>query len=139
MSRVTVNAAQRHALVTLEGVNAAWTTMTGGGRTVITTDDPDTDDGTRIVIVGKTVAEDIVLSTSFDPKADIDWMNQLKRGVGTYRGTVTRQWTNENWTHIGEPEVYPDCLLTSYTPPESSRSGEDAMFTITLATTGEAL
>lgn len=139
MSRVTVNAAQRHSIVTLEGINAAWTTMAGGGRMAVTMDDPETDTGLRIVVVGETAAENLVLTTSFDPRVDLEWINQLKRGVGSYRGTVTRQWTDENWTHIGEPEVYPDCLLIGYTPPASSRSGEDAVFTITLATSGEAL
>lgn len=137
MSRVVVNAAQRHSIITLEGVNTSWNTMAGGGISVPVTDDPET-----VVIdyiPGQPRAENIVLSTTFDPRTDLDWINDLKRQVGELRATVTRQWTDENWTHIGEPEVYPDCLLIGYTPPTTTRSGEDAVFTITLASTGEAL
>lgn len=137
MSRVVVNAAQRHTIITLEGVNTSWNTMAGGGMGVTTVPDPMSDLGD--VIAGNARAENIILSTTFDPRHDLDWINDLKRGVGQFRGTVTRQWTDENWAHIGEPEVYPDCLLIGYTPPPTTRSGEDAVFTITLATTGEAL
>lgn len=138
MSRVVVNAAQRHTIITLEGVNTSWNTMAGGGVSVAVTDDPDTFDVIE-QIPGRPRAENITLSTTFDPRHDLDWINDLKRGVGQFRGTVTRQWTDENWAHIGEPEVYPDCLLIGYTPPSTTRSGEDAVFTIILASTGEAL
>lgn len=137
MSLVVVNAAQRHTIITLEGVSTAWNTMSGGGMGVAMVADPLSDLGD--VIAGDARAENIVLSTTFDPRTDLDWINDLKRGIGQFRGTVTRQWTDENWTHIGDPEVYPDCLLVGYTPPATSRSGDDAVFTITLATTGEAL
>jgi hypothetical protein len=137
VSLILVNAAQRHCIITLQGIDNAWATMAGGGITATTTPDPYSDVGE--VIAGGLRAENIVLTTGFDPRHDLDWINELKRGVGEFRGTVTRQWTDENWTHLGDPEVYPDCLLIGYTPPATTASGDEAVFTITLATTGEAL
>lgn len=138
MSKLVIRAAQRHAIVHLEGVPVAWHTMTGGGITVPVADDPDTADVIES-IPGTPRAEPITLTTSFSPAEDLEWMKDLKRGVGMLRATVTRHWTDENWRRIGEPEVYPDCLLIGYENPTTTRSGDDVEFSITLATTGEAL
>lgn len=133
-----LKAAQRHAIVTIDGLDITWHTMTGGGRTVEAAPDPESEDG-RILATGKVTAENIVLTTSFSPYEDLTWVHQLKTGVGALRVTVTRHWTDENWDYIGDPEVYPDCLLIGYENPTTAPSGDDVEFAITLATTGEAL
>ena len=137
MTIATIKAAQRNALVTIRGLDVAWHTMTGGGMTVTAREDPSSADGE--LILGTPQAEDIVLTASFSPRNDIEWTQDLKRSIGEKRLTVIRQWTDENRRHLGDPEVYPDCLLIGYTNPTSSPSAEDAEFSITLATTGEAL
>lgn len=137
MSLLTIKAARRHALVTLEGFDTVWHTMAGGGRGVQMIEDPLSDLGE--MIPGPVRAENIVLTTSFSPRTDLEWIRELKLGVGVLRRAVIRQWTDENWTHIGDPEVYPDCLLIGYTAPTTAPTGEDVDFSITLATTGEAL
>lgn len=137
MTHVAVIAAQRHALVQVQGLDVVWHTMTGGGLEVETTPDPDGARGE--VLTGSVTATDITLTTGFSPHHDLDWVRDIKRGVGTARYTVVRQWTDENWSPIGTPEVYPGCLLVGYTNPTTAPSSEAAQFSITLATTGEAL
>lgn len=136
MTLATVTASQRHALVQIQGLNVYWHTMTGGGRVVNVTEDPD--DPTGDPLIGVVAAEDIELTTDFSPR-DMDWVRDLKRSVGDGGFTVVRQWTDENWSHIGEPEVYPDCILIGYSNPTSSPTTEAATISVTLATKGEAL
>ena len=137
MNQLTINAAERHAIVTIEGLDIVWHTMAGGGVAVSVVDDPYSSTGE--VIAGNVSADNIILATGFSPHDDLHWMNELKRSVGVGRYTVTRQWTDENWRHIGDPETYPDCLLIGYTNPTTGPTGDDAEFAITLHTTGEAI
>lgn len=136
MSLASVNAAQRHAMVTLAGIDHLWHTMTGGGRTVTTAPDPYVPGG---VMAGAAIAEDITLVTSFSAHRDLEWIREMKRAVGSGRYTVVRQWTDENWSPVGEAEIYPDCLLLGYTNPPSAPSGDYTEFSVVLSTTGEAL
>lgn len=138
MTLLTINAAQRHAIVTIAGLDdIVWHTMTGGGVSVSLLPDPTSHEGE--VIPGNPAAENISLATGFNPHDDRLWMRELKRSVGIGRYTITRQWTDENWRPLGEPETYPDCLLVGYDNPTSAPSGEDAEFVITLANTGEVI
>lgn len=137
MTIATIKAAQRNALVSIRGIDVAWHTMTGGGMSATTREDPLSEDGE--LLTGTPRADDITLTASFSPRTDMEWTQDLKRGVGEKRLTVIRQWTDENRRHLGDPEVYPDCLLIGYINPVTSPSAEDVEFTITLSTTGEAL
>ena len=136
MTLAAVTAARRHALVQIEGLDVVWHTMTGGGLSVEIVEDPSDPGGEGIP--GLVSADNIVLTTGFSPHNDLDWVREMKRGIGVDHYTVIRQWTDENWAAIGTPEVYPGCLLIGYTNPVTGPTSEPAEFTVTLSTTGEA-
>lgn len=138
LSRNASAAAQRQAIVTVDALpDLVFSAMSGGGITV--SYEEQVAGGVTEITVGRVVAEPIVLTTALSLYRDLTWMRQVKAMVGVRRFTITRQWTDPNWAPVGEPETYPDCLLIGYTNPESSPSVEDAEFSLTFATTGEAL
>lgn len=137
LHREITAAAQRQAIVTVEGLDLVWTSMSGGGVTLDYTLDESF--GAEAVMAGAVRAEPIVLTTTISPQRDLGWMRAVKKRLGRGRYTIVRQWTDPNWGPVGDPEVYADCLLIGYTNPESSPSAEDAVFTLTFATTGESL
>lgn len=136
MILATIKASQRNATVTILGLDIAWHTMTGGGVSSTISEDPTDPMGPPMV--GEPRAENIVLTTSFSPRSDLDWIKKMKAGVGTERVTVVRQWTDENRRPLGEPEIYPDCLLIGYENPVTAPTPDDVEFSIVLHTTGEA-
>lgn len=137
ISRELAAAAQSHALVTVAGLSVVFEAMAGGGAT----SDWELDDSSGVpeLRMGRMRYEPIVLTATLAPRRDLGWLRTLKRSVGTGRYTITRQWTDSNWTPIGDPEIYPDCVLVGVDNPESSSAAEDATFSLTFATTGEAL
>lgn len=135
--RETTAASQRQALVTVEGLELVWHSMTGGGMSVeYTLDDSSMPSG---VTVGRRRAEPIVVTTTVSPERDLGWMRRVKAMVGVARFTITRQWTDPNWVPVGDPEVYADCLLVGYTNPETSPSTDDAVFSLSFVSSGESL
>lgn len=139
LSREVATAAARHAIVTIQGLNVVFESMTGGGVSVDTGSEFDPFTGRMEDTAATATWDPIVLATSLAPHRDLTWLRQIKRRVGTGVFTIVRQWTDANWDPVGEAEVYPDCLLIGYTNPESSPSADDVTFALTFSTTGEAL
>lgn len=137
LSRELAAAAGRHAIVTVSGVPVVFASMSGGGTTV----EWEVDDsaGAPELRMGAVRYEPIVLSTPLSPYRDLEWLRRVKRRVGGGPFTVARQWTDANWAPVGAPEIYPGCVLIGVSNPESADSADDAVFTLTFATTGEAL
>ena len=132
-------ASQRHSLVVVHGINILWRSMSGGGVSGDYTRDYDGGSDRADFIPGYAEAEDIEVTCTVAPRRDLEWMRRVKAQVLKGRFTITRQWTDANWDPIGDPETYPDCLLTGYTNPEVSASADPAELTLTFATNGEAL
>lgn len=137
LSRDLTAVAQNQCIITVEGLEVTWHTMTGGGRSVAF--EWDYSCTPPSILAGTVVADPIVLTTTVSLYRDLAWIRAVKRYVGHRTFTITRQWTDVNWDPVGEPEVYPDCLLVGYTNPESTPTTEDAQLALTFATAGEAL
>lgn len=138
-SNTVQKASQRHSLVTVQGIDIVWRSMSGGGVSSDYSRDYDGGSDTPDFIPGIPEPEDIEVTTTVAPKRDLEWMRQVKALVGRGRFTITRQWTDANWDVIGDPETYPNCLLIGYSNPEVGQNSDAAEFTLTFATSGEAL
>lgn len=132
-------ASQRHSLVVVHGIPILWRSMSGGGVSGDYTRDYDGGSDVADFIPGYPEPEDITVTTTVAPRRDLEWMRKIKGQVLRGRFTITRQWTDANWDPIGEPETYPNCLLTGFSNPEVSSSSDPAEITLTFATNGEAL
>lgn len=132
-------ASQRHSLVVVQGIPILWRSMSGGGVSGDYSRDYDGGSDTADFIPGYAEAEDIEVTTTVAPRRDLEWIRKVKAQVMKGRFTITRQWTDANWDPVGEPETYPNCLLTGYSNPEVSASSDPAELTLTFATNGEAL
>lgn len=137
LARDLTPAPGRHALVTVAGLGLVFTAMTGGNRVAEWEVDDST--GAPQLRVGRVRTEPIVLTAALSPHRDLEGLVRLKAAVGIGRYTITRQWTDANWTPVGDPELYPDCVLVGVTNPETGDTADEVSFSLTFATTGEAL
>lgn len=132
-------ATKRQFLVTVEGIPGTWRSLSGGGATADTT--PDWSGGAirPDLLGGPPSYDDLELVRTYDPDKDPAWIETADKQVGRGRYTVTKQPTDANFTKIGKPRTYADCLLKGLTEPETdASSGDPGEVTITFATTGPA-
>jgi len=131
-------ATQRDHLVTIEGVPGTWRNLSGGGGTVETTKDRDGGAIRPDILGGPPEFEDLECARTFDPVRDAAWMKQLRQNLGRGFYTVMKQPIDVNKIAIGEPLVYPDCMLSGLTEAEVADSSDPAEVSLTFSTTGPA-
>lgn len=130
---------KRQFLVTIEGIPGTWRTFSGGGGTASVTKDFDGGSDRADLLSGPAEWDDIEVTRTVAPARDDNWTAQLRKLIGRGKFNVTKQATDANWTKVGRPTTYPDCLLTGLQEPETDAGSSDAAeVTLTFATSGPA-
>ena len=126
-------------LVTIEGIPGTWRAFSGAGGTASVTKDYDGGSDRADLLAGPAEWDDIEVTRTVAPTRDDVWIKQLRKLLGRGRFNITKQATDANWTKVGKPTTYPDCLLNGLQEPESDAASSDAAeITLTFATSGPA-
>jgi hypothetical protein len=126
-------------LVTVQGIAGTWRTSGGGGVTATTSKDYDGGALKPDILGGLQEFADLTVTRSFDPQRDLPVLEKLLPQVGRSEFTLVKQATDANRARIGKPIVYPGCVLSGMTYPDSDAAASDASeFTLTFANTGPA-
>ena len=126
-------------LVTIEGIPGTWRAFSGGGGSASITKDFDGGSDRADLLAGPPEWDDIEVTRTVAPTRDDVWIKHLRKLIGRGKFNVTKQATDANWTKVGEPTTYPDCLLNGLQEPETDAASSDAAeITLTFATSGPA-
>jgi len=132
-------ASQRQFLVTIDGIGEFFATLSGGE---VTADVGDSYDGGKKrpdKVAGNAVTANLVCGRPYKITRDQPIIDRLEKQVGSFTTTITRQPADADFTPVGKPTVYPDCLLVRVTPPEMDASSSDAAsYELEWATPGSA-
>lgn len=120
--------AQRQFLTKIAGVDGFWATFSGGEVSVEHT--RQFDGGAKVpdLLTGNPQISDVTVSRGYDPVRDAPIRSQLMRGLAegrSFRTTITRTPTDEDFSPIGAPEVY-EVQLKSVTPSDADANSADA-------------
>lgn len=119
-------ASKRQSLVSVGGVNLGyWSTKTGGEVSASTTQ---VFDGGALVpsqLASPATTKNLVLSKPYRNSIDQALFKRLAGLVGIWVTTVTVQDTDASLIPVGEPTVYPGCLLVRVQPPDHDASSGD--------------
>ncbi|ASX98689.1 tail tube protein [Arthrobacter phage Colucci] len=130
-------ATKRQFITTILGITGTWASSTGGTLNADVTRDYDGGAATPDLIGGAPTADDLELSRGFDPVRDLPLLAKLRKEVGRGRYTITKQPTDANFTKVGTPLTYANCVLMSVNDPESDANSSDIpLVTLKFATTG---
>ena len=130
---------KRQYLVTIEGIPGTWRTFSGAGGTASVTKDFDGGSDRADLLSGPAEWDDIEVVRTVAPARDDAWISALRKLIGRGRFNITKQATDANWTRVGKPTTYPDCMLTGLQEPETDAASSDAAeVTLTFATSGPA-
>lgn len=116
---------QRNYRVTVSGIPGFWSMFTGGKVEASSTEIFDGGRKMPYQVSGNPKTEKITLKRPFDPDKH-GWVPALRKQVGEFRGTITKQPIDGNETPIGDPIVYPNALLVSFQEPEFDAASNDA-------------
>lgn len=131
--------AQRQFLIRVSGVGGYFATFSGGGVSAEMADVYDGGASTPEKVSSPARTEDIVVSRPYDPERDQPVINALRKRVGKFRATITKQPTDPDFGPVGEPNVYPNCILQAVSEPEAdASSGDPSAFELTFAFEGVA-
>jgi hypothetical protein len=130
-----MKAAQRQALVTVDGISGNFAQKSGGE---VTSDATKVWDGGATqpdVIAAPADVGDVTVTRPFDPLRDQDILNRLIKVVGQWFTTLSIQPTEGDMrTARVKPRVYPNALLTGVREPEwDASSGDAADYELTFA------
>jgi hypothetical protein len=139
MATAVEKTTKRLYLVTVEGIPGTWRTFSGGAGSSSVTKDYDGGSDRADVLSGPTEWDDIEVARTVAPARDDAWIGTLRKLIGRGRFNITKQATDTNWTKVGKPTTYPNCLLVGMQEPETDASSSDAAeITLTFATSGPA-
>lgn len=130
---------KRNFLVNVSGVPRTWRSFSGAGATAEYTRDYSGGADVATLLSGPAEHEDIELVRTYEPDQDPAWLDQVKKQVGRSWFTITKQATDQNWTKVGKPVTYPNCLLIGVKEPDTDAASSDSSeVTLTFATPGPA-
>lgn len=139
MTTTAEKATKRQYLVTIEGIPGTWRAFSGAGGSASITKDFDGGSDRADLLAGPAEWDDIEVTRTVAPSRDDVWIEQLRKLIGRGRFNITKQATDANWTKVGKPTTYPDCLLNGLQEPETDAGSSDAAeITLTFATSGPA-
>lgn len=119
---------QRQFLTKVAGIDGYWSTFSGGETSVEHSKQFDGGSLVPDVLSSNPVISDVTVSRGFRPERDAAIRRLLQRALAqgrAVRTTITRTPTDEDYTPIGQPEVY-DVQLRSVTPSDSDANSGDA-------------
>lgn len=120
--------AQRQWLTKVAGIEGTWATFSGGEVAVEHTRQYDGGALVPDLLSGNPTVSDITVSRGYAPERDGSTRANLSRALAQGKGfatTITRQPTDEDYTPMGEPEVY-EVKLKTVTPSDSDANSADA-------------
>lgn len=128
-------ASKRQSLVSLGEVDIGyWSTKTGGEISATTTEVFDGGSLTPTHLASPATTKNVILSKPYRNSQDQALFKRLAPLVGIWRTTVTVQDTDASLIPVGEPTVYPACLLVRIQPPDhDASSGDGKMLEIEVA------
>jgi hypothetical protein len=139
MTSTAPKATKRQYLVTIEGIPGTWRAFSGAGGSASVTKDYDGGSDRADLLSGPAEWDDIEVTRTVAPSRDDVWIAQLRKLIGRGTFNITKQATDANWTKVGNPTTYPDCLLNGLQEPETDASSSDAAeIKLTFATSGPA-
>jgi hypothetical protein len=139
MTTTAEKATKRQYLVTIEGIPGTWRQFSGAGGSASITKDFDGGSDRADLLAGPAEWDDIEVTRTVAPSRDDVWVAQLRKLLGRGRFNITKQATDANWTKVGKPTTYPDCLLNGLQEPETDAGSSDAAeIKLTFATSGPA-
>lgn len=130
-----MKAAQRQALVKVDGIEGYWATKSGGE---ISSSANKVYDGGSLrpdVIASPPEVGDITVTRPYDPIRDQEVINQLKARVGQWVTTISVSPTETDLRVAKvKGDTYPNALLTGLRLPEwDASSGDAADYELTFA------
>ena len=139
MTTTAEKATKRQYLVTIEGIPGTWRQFSGAGGSASITKDFDGGSDRADLLAGPAEWDDIEVTRTIAPSRDDVWVAQLRKLLGRGRFNITKQATDANWTKVGKPTTYPNCLLNGLQEPETDAASSDAAeIKLTFATSGPA-
>lgn len=139
MTSTAEKATKRQYLVTIEGIPGTWRQFSGAGGSASVTKDYDGGSDRADLLAGPAEWDDIEVTRTIAPSRDDVWVAQLRKLLGRGVFNITKQATDANWTKVGNPTTYPDCLLNGLQEPETDAASSDAAeIKLTFATSGPA-
>lgn len=118
---------QRQWLTKVAGIDGLWATFSGGEASVAHSKQYDGGSLVPDVLSGSPDFSDITVSRGFDPSRDGPVIRTLSRAISQGRSvqtTITRTPTDEDYTPVGQPEVY-EVVLQKVTPSEADANSGD--------------
>jgi hypothetical protein len=130
-----MKAAQRQALIKVNGIDGHFAQKTGGE---VTSDATKVYDGGQLrpdVVAAPAETGDVVLTRPYDPDQHQNLIEDLKKKVGQWTTTISITPTKTDLTAAKvTPTVHPNALLTGVRSPEwDAGSGDAADFELTFA------
>lgn len=119
--------AQRQFLTKVAGIDGYWATFSGGEPSVEHTRQFDGGSLVPDLLSGNPAISDVTVSRGYDPTRDGPVRAALARALAAGKGfstTITRTPSDEDFTPMGDPEVY-EVKLKSVTPAESDANSAD--------------
>lgn len=123
--------AQRQFLVNVNGLQDTFAQKSGGDITAEANKVYDGGSLTPDIIAGPQDISNISVSRAYDYQRDGALLKWLRARVGNWRTSLTVTPANENLVALGNPAIYPDCLLIGLTEPEmDAGSGDGATYSL---------
>lgn len=114
-------AAERDFLITVEGIQEAFQTKTGGDTTAESSKDYDGGSDVPVILTGPPTTDAIVVGRRWDSDRDNAVVKRNRQRVGSWRTTITVQPLDGAGVADGDPTVYRG-KLTRQTDPEVNRN-----------------
>lgn len=127
-------AAQRHFLISVDGVEGNFATKSGGETSADTTAVWDGGAITPERLASPAETANVTVSRPFRPERDRAIIRRLRPLVGILRTAVTVQDLTGEMVAVGDPTVYANALLVRIADPEADAgSGDPARFELEFA------
>lgn len=120
-----MKAAKRQALVSVKGISGYFAVKTGGATDSAISNAWDGGALRPTKLAAPALVEDITLERPFDPDRDGPLLADLRQKCGRWRTTISISYTDQDFIRVGDPEVYPNSLLSRVNDPDvDAGSGE---------------
>ena len=130
--------AQAHYAVRVSGIPGSWNTKTGGAMERAHSTSWNGGSAQYDWIAGPATYSNITITR---PKRheDEEWLPRYRNKNNIVRDTLTQQELDENYSAVGSPQTWPDCLLVGVTEPNTEAgSSDEGTLTLEYATKGPA-
>lgn len=114
-----------------------WDRISGGDRTHNSTKVRPAAGKKKVVLVGDSEVDPIVVEAFIDPVAHATVLQALHAGQKFEGTTITRQFIDSAEVPVGTAMTYFGCAVSKFTPPDADANGEDGAKLIVEWTVGD--